>query len=115
MNTASCGWGSIRLTIARSVWRRSPRSTNPPRGEPQAKLVQYAGKNMAGIGVRTTHAGEVNPGTSRVGALCRQFDGQVTVDYKHGARVYGVYYHDESDFEYYKSQDEIEIHIVVSE
>jgi predicted transcriptional regulator YdeE len=54
-------------------------------------------KKIWGISVRTTNANEFNPETARIGALYQAFDKKVPVDYKNGARVYGVYYDYESD------------------
>ena len=39
----------------------------------------------------------MNPETSKIGALHQKFDATVPVNYKDGARVYGVYYNYESD------------------
>lgn len=61
------------------------------------KLVTVEEKIITGICVRTSNASEFNPKTARIGALYQDFDQKVAVDYKRGARVYGVYYDYESD------------------
>jgi len=61
------------------------------------KIVQLEEKQIRGISLRTNNANEANPETSKIGALHQQFDEKVTVNYKNGARVYGVYYNYESD------------------
>ena len=53
--------------------------------------------HVKGISIRTTNADEMNPETAKIGKLHQSFDKNVTVDYKNGARVYGVYYDYESD------------------
>ena len=62
------------------------------------KLVQVDEKHIKGISVRTTNANEFNSETSKIGKLYQKFDEMVPVDYKNGARVYGVYYNYESDY-----------------
>lgn len=62
------------------------------------KIIQLDEKQITGISIRTTNACEMNPATSKIGGLHQQFDEKVSVDYKNGARVYGVYYHYESDY-----------------
>ena len=54
-------------------------------------------KQIKGISVRTTNRNELNPTSARIGSLYQRFDAEVPVDYKSGARVYGVYYDYESD------------------
>lgn len=61
------------------------------------KIVQLNEKKIKGISTRTTNAGEMNPLTAKIGALHQKFDATVPVNYKDGARVYGVYYNYESD------------------
>lgn len=61
------------------------------------KPIQIDEKLINGISIRTTNANEMNPETSQIGALYQRFDEEVTVDYKNGSRVYGVYYNYESD------------------
>lgn len=61
------------------------------------KIVQLDEKQITGISIRTNNANEANPETTKIGALHQQFDKNVTVNYKNGARVYGVYYNYESD------------------
>jgi len=61
------------------------------------KIVQFNNKKISGISIRTTNANEMNPETAKIGALYQQFDKNVSVDYKNGARVYGVYFNYESD------------------
>lgn len=62
------------------------------------KIVQLDEKQIKGISIRTTNAKEMNPETSKIGALHQQFDEMVPINYKSGARVYGVYYNYESDY-----------------
>lgn len=62
------------------------------------KLVQLEEKQIKGISIRTSNAKEMNPETSKIGALVKQFDTEILVDYKNGARVYSVYYNYESDY-----------------
>jgi len=52
---------------------------------------------VKGISVRTTNAAEMKPETAKIGGLHQRFDQNVSVDYKNGARVYGVYFDYESD------------------
>jgi len=61
------------------------------------KIVELEAKQIKGLSARTTNAGEMNPQTAKIGALHQKFDDTVTVNYKEGARVYGVYYNYESD------------------
>lgn len=61
------------------------------------KYVHFPGEQIQGISVRTTNSNEVNPETAKIGGLYQRFDEQVPVDYKNGARVYGVYYNYDSD------------------
>jgi len=61
------------------------------------KIVQLNEKKITGISTRTTNADEMNPQTAKIGALHQKFDDMVSVNYKDGARVYGVYYNYESD------------------
>lgn len=61
------------------------------------EIVQLNDKQITGISIRTKNADEMNPATAKIGALYHRFDGQVPVDYKNGARVYGVYFNYESD------------------
>lgn len=67
-------------------------------GAIKVKIVQLDEKKIKGISIRTTNAREMNPQTSKIGTLHQQFDEKVPVNYKNGARVYGVYYNYESDF-----------------
>ena len=60
-------------------------------------VVKLDKKIIKGLSVRTANSKEANPKTARIGALYRRFDTEVPVDYKNGARVYGVYYDYESD------------------
>lgn len=50
-----------------------------------------------GLSTRTTNAREMNSSTGSIGPLWKEFDEKVEVDYKNGNRVYGVYFHYESD------------------
>ena len=61
------------------------------------KIIQFDGKKITGISIRTTNANEMNPARAKIAALYQEFDKKITVDYKNGARVYGVYYNYESD------------------
>lgn len=54
-------------------------------------------KRIIGLVARTTNAKEMNPATGKIGALWKEFDEQVKVDYKNGNRVYAVYFDYESD------------------
>lgn len=60
-------------------------------------VVQVERKIISGISVRTTNANEMDADTSKIAALHQQFDKTVSVNYKDGARVYGVYFDYESD------------------
>ncbi len=61
------------------------------------KTINVAAKKIKGMSIRTTNAYEMNPDTAKIGNLHQRFDDVVSVDYKNGARVYGVYYDYESD------------------
>ncbi|HPG41533.1 MAG TPA: GyrI-like domain-containing protein [bacterium] len=61
------------------------------------KLVTIDKKRISGLLARTTNAKEMNPATGKIGALWKEFDEQVRVDYKNGNRVYAVYFDYESD------------------
>ena len=61
------------------------------------KMIKMKEKQIQGISIRTTNAQEFNPETSKIGGLYQKFDQNVPVDYKNGARVYGIYYDYESD------------------
>ena len=61
------------------------------------KIVNLEEKVVTGISVRTTNEKELNPATSLIGDLYRRFDQVVSVDYRGGARVYGVYHEYASD------------------
>lgn len=61
------------------------------------RRVTVAEKEIYGISVRTSNANEFNPETAKIAALYQNFDKTVPVDYKNGARVYGLYYGYESD------------------
>jgi len=54
-------------------------------------------KVINGLTIRTDNATEMNPNTGKIAALWQTFDATVSVDYKGGERVYGVYYSYESD------------------
>ena len=54
-------------------------------------------KIIYGISTRTKNSNEMNPETAKIGAIWRNFDSTVEVNYKDGERVYGVYYNYESD------------------
>jgi predicted transcriptional regulator YdeE len=54
-------------------------------------------KTIYGIATRTKNVDEINPQTAKIGAIWQKFDKTVSVDYKGGERVYGVYYNYESD------------------
>jgi predicted transcriptional regulator YdeE len=60
-------------------------------------VVQIAARQIEGISIRTKNADEMNLATSKIGKLHQRFDENVTVNYKEGARVYGVYFDYESD------------------
>jgi predicted transcriptional regulator YdeE len=59
-------------------------------------IVRLEEIQIIGISVRTINADEMNPETSKIGKLYQRFDQNVTVNYKDGARVYGVYFNYES-------------------
>jgi len=61
------------------------------------KIVQIDEKHINGISIRTTNENEMNSEKARIGALWQTFDNNVSVDYKNGKRVYGIYYNYESD------------------
>ncbi len=54
-------------------------------------------KLIYGISTRTKNSNEMNPETSKIGAIWQKFDSTVEVNYKDGEKVYGVYYNYESD------------------
>ena len=60
-------------------------------------IVKLEERKIKGLSIRTSNAKEMNPQTAKIGALHLQFDAKVSVNYKNGARVYGVYYNYESD------------------
>jgi predicted transcriptional regulator YdeE len=60
-------------------------------------IVQIEEKHIRGISVRTKNSDEMSPATAKIGQLYQKFDEDVYVNYKGGARVYGVYYDYESD------------------
>ncbi len=61
------------------------------------KIIQLEEKIIKGISIRTKNSNEMNPETARIASLYQEFDKNITVDYKNGARVYGVYFDYESD------------------
>lgn len=61
------------------------------------KIVQIDEKQINGISVRTTNENEMSPDKARITSLWQTFDSKVSVDYKNGKRVYGIYYNYESD------------------
>jgi len=61
------------------------------------KILQIEEQNIYGLSVRTTNADEMNSDKARIGALWQVFDDKVSIDYKNGSRVFGVYYNYESD------------------
>jgi predicted transcriptional regulator YdeE len=54
-------------------------------------------KIINGLCARTDNATEMDPKKGKIASLWQAFDEAVAVDYKHGERVYGVYYDYESD------------------
>lgn len=54
-------------------------------------------KTIIGLTARTKNEDEMNPSTSKIVSLWQKFDNNVTVDYQHGNRVYGLYFDYESD------------------
>lgn len=62
------------------------------------EIVQLNEKQIHGLSVRTSNAKEMNPQTASIGSVHQKFDATVVVDYQSGARVYGVYYNYESDY-----------------
>ncbi len=63
------------------------------------KQVQLETKVLKGISTRTANKNEMSPDTAKIGALWQTFDQTVSVDYKNGERVYGVYTDYESDMD----------------
>jgi predicted transcriptional regulator YdeE len=61
------------------------------------RVAKIEEKMIYGISTRTKNADEMNPQTTKIGAVWQKFDETVDVDYKGGERVYGVYYNYESD------------------
>ncbi len=61
------------------------------------KVVQVDEKQINGISVRTTNENEMSPDKARIASLWQTFDNKVSVDYRNGKRVYGIYYNYESD------------------
>lgn len=61
------------------------------------KTIEIEEKVIYGISVRTNNTNEMNPETAKIGKTWQKFDKEVPVDYQNGERVYGVYYHYESD------------------
>ena len=61
------------------------------------EIVHRDAQQITGISIRTTNLAEMNPATAKIGALYQRFDQQVPVDYKTGARVFGVYFNYASD------------------
>jgi len=61
------------------------------------RLEEIEEKTIYGISTRTKNVDEMNPQTAKIGAIWHKFDNTVDVDYKGSERVYGVYYHYESD------------------
>ena len=55
-------------------------------------IVQVEEKTISGLSVRTKNSDEMNPKTSKIGALYQWFDDSVVVDYKNGSRAYGMYF-----------------------
>ncbi len=60
-------------------------------------IVEIDEKIIYGISVRTCNIDEMDLGTAKIAKTWQEFDGQINVDYQNGERVYGVYYHFESD------------------
>lgn len=60
-------------------------------------IVQIEEKIIRGLSVRTKNSDEMSPETAKIGQLYQKFDQDITINYKEGARVYGVYYDYESD------------------
>ena len=54
-------------------------------------------KTIYGISTRTNNTDEFDPKKGKIGKLHHDFDANVTVDYKNGARVYALYYDFASD------------------
>ena len=61
------------------------------------KTVTVEPLTLQGISIRTNNANEMNPESAKIAGLHQQFDQHIKVDYESGARVYGVYYHYDSD------------------
>lgn len=54
-------------------------------------------RTIKGLQVRTNNKHEMDPACAKIGNLARRFDEHVVVDYRGGARVYGVYSEYEAD------------------
>jgi len=67
------------------------------KGKTKVKIVDVDEKKINGITTRTTNDDEFNSKNARIANLWQTFDSNVSVDYKNGNRVYGVYYNYESD------------------
>lgn len=63
----------------------------------ELKFEHIESKIIRGISTRTTNLKETNPDEGRIPGLWQRFDANVQVNYKGGARVYGVYFDYESD------------------
>jgi len=61
------------------------------------KVVRINNKTIFGLSVRTNNENEMNPNAGKIAPLVHKFDSTVVVNYRAGARVYGVYYDYESD------------------
>ncbi|MFC1749528.1 GyrI-like domain-containing protein [Pseudomonadota bacterium] len=61
------------------------------------RVVQAGPKKISGLSIRTLNNDEMNSTTAKIGPLWEKFDSAVTVDYKNGARMYGLYFGYESD------------------
>ncbi|ALO35261.1 transcriptional regulator [Colwellia sp. MT41] len=54
-------------------------------------------KTINGLSIRTDNETEMDPNKGKISSLWQAFDETVSVDYKNGERVYGVYSDYESD------------------
>lgn len=61
------------------------------------KIVHVEEKQITGMSIRTKNSNEFDPESAKIANLYKAFDNKFTVDYKNGARVYGIYYNYESD------------------
>lgn len=76
------------------------------------EITKVIEKKIQGISTRTKNTNEMSSETAKIAHLYKRFDKNIVVDYKNGARVYGIYFDYESDatgeFSVLAGSDEIE-------